>query len=489
MTMRLSDLLDGVRPLEVRGDPGVLVREVQEDSRRVAPGDLFVAIQGLRIDGGTFVSDAARRGAAAAIVGEGAAVVFPGTLVRVDDPVAALARVAANRFGRPADALTLVGVTGTNGKTTTTYLVESILARAGRAVGVMGTVNYRYAGRTLPSRLTTPTPLELHRVLADMRDAGIETAVLEVSSHALELGRVEGLAFRSAAFTNLTQDHLDLHGTMERYFEAKARLFDRHLAPGGKAVVCVDGEPGRALAARCAGALRVSTGDVPADVRGRTGRMAIDGMDVEIDSPAGSVALRSALIGEHNLQNLAVAAGVGCSLGVDAKTIVSGLAAVAAVPGRLERVPSRLPFAVLVDYAHTPDALERAIAALRPLCDAKLRVVFGCGGDRDRKKRPLMGEAVARGADVAYVTSDNPRSEEPGVIISMILDGTRRVGGATPFVLPDRREAIRAAVGGAAPGDVVLIAGKGHEDCQILGSERVHFDDREEALAALEALA
>jgi UDP-N-acetylmuramoyl-L-alanyl-D-glutamate--2,6-diaminopimelate ligase len=487
MTMRLQDLLAGVATLDVRGDAGAIVAEVRDDSRTVEPGDLFVAVPGLRVDGGTFVADAAQRGAACVVVEGDAPVPFAGTLVRVDHAAAALGRIAANRFGRPASALDLVGVTGTNGKTTTTYLVESVLARAGRSPGVIGTVAYRYAGRTLPSPYTTPTPLELHRLLASMREAGVDIVVMEVSSHALQLGRVEGLSFACAAFTNLTQDHLDLHGSMERYFEAKAALFERHLSPAGTAAICIDGPAGRSLASRCAGrVLRVSTlGD--ADVLGRTARAGLDGMDVTIETPRGTASLRTALVGDHNLQNLSVAAGVACALGVDAATIGAGLAAVPLVPGRLERVVSRQPFAVLVDYAHTPDALERAIAALRPLCAGRLRVVFGCGGDRDRGKRPRMGEAVARGADVAYVTSDNPRSEDPDAIIAGILDGVRAAGGAPAVVLPDRREAIRTAVRDASAGDVVLIAGKGHEDYQILRERRVHFDDREEARAALEA--
>jgi len=488
MSMRLKDLLHGVAILDVRGEPDVAVSEVRDDSRAVLPGDLFVAMSGLKADGRSFVAQAAERGAVAALVEGAGDAPFPGTLVRVADARLALARIAANRYGRPADSLTVVGVTGTNGKTTTTYLVESLLSRAGRSVGVVGTVNTRFAGRALPSLYTTPTPLHLHAVLAAMVEAAVSLAVLEVSSHALELGRVEGLSFRAAAFTNLTQDHLDLHGSMDRYFAAKARLFERHLAEDGTAVVCVDSDAGRTLAGRCRSrVLRVSTRDERADLRARARQLSIGGMDVAIETPVGAIDLRSSLIGEHNLENLAVAAGLGCALGIDVETIGPGLAALASVPGRLERIESPQPFAVLVDYAHTPDALDRAIAALRPLCQSRLRVVFGCGGDRDRKKRPLMGEAVARGADLAYVTSDNPRSEAPDAIIAMVLDGMRAVAGAAPpRTIPDRRQAIRAAVADASPGDIVLIAGKGHETTQILGEKRIHFDDREEARAALE---
>jgi UDP-N-acetylmuramyl-tripeptide synthetase len=487
MTMRLCDLLSGVPSIEARGSLEVEIAEVRDDSRAVGPGDLFVALTGLRADGRDYISDAVARGARAVLVGPGEAPSFAGTLVRVGDATSALARVAANRFGRPAEALRLVGVTGTNGKTTTTYLVESVLRRAGRSVGVVGTVDYRFAGRTSPSPYTTPTPLVLHRVLSEMRQAGADTAVLEVSSHALELGRVDGLSFLAAAFTNLTQDHLDLHGSMERYFDAKARLFLRHLSPEGAAVVCVDGEPGQELAKRCRGrVLRVSARGAEADVRARPLRTTLAGMEVAIAMPAGAIELRSPLVGEHNVENLAVAAGVGVALGIDAQTLATGLAAVDVVPGRLERIPGPESFAVLVDYAHTPDALARVLAALRPLCESRLRVVFGCGGDRDRTKRPLMGEAVARQADVAYVTSDNPRSEDPRAIIAMILEGARGVPGAAPVVIPDRRAAIRAAVRDAGPGDIVLIAGKGHENYQVIGAKRVHFDDREEVRAALE---
>jgi len=493
MTMLLKELLREVPTLEARGSLDVEISEVRDDSRTVESGDLFVALPGLRVDGRTFIQQAIERGAAAVLhAGDLAEAQTRGaaTTIRVADASSALAGIAANRYGRPSASMTLVGVTGTNGKTTTTYLVESVLRRAQRPPGVVGTVDYRFAGRVSPSPFTTPTPLLLHRVMADMRDAGVEVVVIEVSSHALELGRVHGLAFRVAAFTNLTQDHLDLHGSMERYLSAKARLFEQHTSQDGVAVICVDTDSGRALTRRArARVLTVSASTRDADVSARASNVTIEGMDVAIETPTGSIGLRSHLIGDHNLQNLAVAAAIAHALEIDEPTIASGLASVHAVPGRLERVASAAPFAVLVDYAHTPDALHRAIATLRPLCASSLRVVFGCGGDRDRNKRTLMGEAVARGADVAYVTSDNPRTEDPQAIIAMILEGVSAVEGVSPRVIPDRRQAIRTAVADAGPGDVVLIAGKGHENYQILGEKRIHFDDREEARSALEARA
>jgi UDP-N-acetylmuramoyl-L-alanyl-D-glutamate--2,6-diaminopimelate ligase len=496
--MRLKALLSGVAtPGE---DPEIA--EVRDDSRAVQAGDLFVAVHGQTVDGHDYLEDAGKQGAAAALVEIPVArETFGGVQVIVPSTQRALGRVAANRYGRPGDAMTLVGITGTNGKTTTTFLAEALATAAGGVPGVLGTVTYRYPGVSRPAPFTTPTPLELHATLAAMRDAGCTHVAMECSSHALALDRLEGLRFRVAAFTNLTQDHLDFHGTMEAYRDAKAKLFAEHLADDGVGVVLIDhpygGVMGRAAGTR---ALTVSTREeLPADVWLHHWTQDIGGIVAEFETPRGTVALRSPLIGRFNLENLAVAVGIGVGLGMDPPAIISALGAVNGVPGRVERVPAAdaRGFGVFVDYAHTPDALERVMAALRPLTRGRLIVVFGCGGARDRTKRPLMGRAVARDADVAIVTSDNPRTEEPRSILEMILEGVKAEPSpaleapelaSAPrgwWAAVDRREAIAAAMSAAKKGDVVLIAGKGHEDYQILGKTKHPFDDRIEAANAL----
>lgn len=491
----LSDLTE-LHPAEA----GLVITRVTDDSRQVEPGTLFVAVRGLTVDGHDFCAAAADRGATAIVAERALHLAVP--CVVVEDSTRALALCAARLCGEPARRLRLIGVTGTNGKTTTTYLIEAILASAGLKPGVVGTVGYRYAGLVEKAPFTTPTPLLLHQLLGRMVEAGCTDAVMEVSSHALQLGRVHGLDFSVAAFTHLTQDHLDLHGSMEAYLQAKLLLFRRHMRPGGTAVVHLDGKgASRVLEALSdrpdVRILRCSAvdGERDAEVGLHGIRHSIDGLTGTLRLGTREVELRSRLLGAYNAENLVVAAGCGHAAGLSDEDIVRGIAEQTGVPGRLERVDGGRDFAVLVDYAHTPDALERAIGVLRALCKGRLVVVFGCGGDRDRGKRPLMGAAVARGADLAVVTSDNPRTEEPGSIISMILDGMQN--GILPnvkdlnvergyLVQPDRRLAIEAAVRAARPNDIVLIAGKGHEDYQILGRERIHFDDREQARAALE---
>jgi len=395
--------------------------------------------------------------------------------------------LAARMAGLPAEKLTLVGITGTNGKTTTTYLVESMLAAAGDSPGVVGTVSYRYGGRETPAPYTTPTPLLLHGVLAEMVDAGCSHAVLEVSSAALSMDRMAAVQVKVAAFTNLTQDHLDIHGTMDAYRDAKALLMARHLRADGVAVVNVDDPTAEHMAA-AAGERRVirvsARADADADVRVISADSTIAGITAVIQTPRGELELRStSLLGAYNIANMAMATAIGEALALPHEAIRRGIAEMKGVPGRVERVTNRAGLDILVDYAHTPDALANALSALRPLTRRRLICVFGCGGDRDASKRPLMGAAVSRHADLPVVTSDNPRSEDPRSIIDMILPAVP----APFFVDPDRRTAICAAVAEAVPGDVVLIAGKGHEDYQVLGTRKVHFDDREEAAAAADA--
>jgi UDP-N-acetylmuramyl-tripeptide synthetase len=389
--------------------------------------------------------------------------------------------------------MTMVAITGTNGKTTSTFLVEALVRAAGGVPGVLGTVTYRFGSVVREAPFTTPTPLVLHRTLAEMRDAGVTHVAMEASSHALALGRLDGVRFRVAAFTNLTQDHLDFHGTMQAYAESKAALFREHLTRDGVGVVNMDTEWGAFMLQEVRGrALAVSTSGVP-DILLMRSKHTVDGIDAEFMTPIGAVRVRSPLIGAFNLENLAVGVGIGVGLGMKGDEITRGLGSVRGVPGRVERVPDDLGpghgFGVFVDYAHTPDALERVMAALRPLARGRLIVVFGCGGDRDKSKRPKMGRAVARDADLPIVTSDNPRTEDPRAIVDMILDGVREVRQDGFVVEIDRRRAIGAAIEAARPGDIVLIAGKGHEDYQIVGKEKLHFDDREEAAAALAKLA
>jgi UDP-N-acetylmuramoyl-L-alanyl-D-glutamate--2,6-diaminopimelate ligase len=470
----------------------------------VAPGDAFFALRGAQVDGHAFLGQALELGASALFVEEiptDLALGGRAAAVVVRDTRRALAPVARQFFGAPADELMLVGVTGTNGKTSTTYLAESILAAAGRRVGVIGTVEVRYAGERQRAINTTPESLDLQRTLRDMRTRGVDTAVMEVSSHGLELGRVAGCRFRIAAFTNLTQDHLDFHGDMRGYLGSKLRLFREHLDPQGAAVVNLDDPAAgdfvaaaRERGARCIGVAR----------RDRAGaQVVLEGADVRLDGtrarlrlPGGAVDLELPLVGDFNLENLLVASGIAVAAGVPADALARGVAACPQVPGRVERVTADAAApTVLVDYAHTPDAVDKLLATLRPLARGRLIAVFGCGGDRDRAKRPLMAEAVARRADRVVVTSDNPRSEDPERILDDVEKGLaplRRVGaealdGAERAYarIADRRLAIAAAIRIARPEDTVVIAGKGHEDYQIIGRERLPFSDLLEARRAL----
>ena len=494
---------------DVREEWGPVDRQVQGlacDSRRVRAGSVFFALPGQHADGHDFVDDAVQRGAAAVVVERPVALPPETACVRVSNARRAMAHAAAVFFDHPSRSLVLVGVTGTNGKTTVTYLLEAILGAAGRACGVIGTISRRYGGRERAAALTTPESLEIEELLAEMAGAGVGFVAMEVSSHALDLDRAHGLDFDAAVFTNLSRDHLDYHGDMESYFRSKARLFTECLRASVKerpvAVVNADDPRGLELArlTRDAGLAALTCGrgsrwDVhpvrlDSDVDGLRGTLACGGQEIEFASP---------LMGEINLENILAAAGTAWALGAAPDAIGAGLARLERVPGRLERVSNGLGVTLVVDYAHTPDALGKVIHALRPLTRGRLITVFGCGGDRDPGKRPLMGEIAARASDAVVVTSDNPRGEEPLAIIRGIEDGVRRGGmrragaGRTRRgyrVEPDRRAAIRRGLSLADPGDVLLVAGKGHEDYQILGERRIHFDDREvlrEEAAGLEA--
>jgi len=487
--MTLGNLIDPLAgPLagaRVIGDAGVVVRAVRSDSRAVEPGDVYVAVRGIRADGHAFVAAAIERGAAAVVVERQLDVAVPQVIV--PNGAVALGVLIGRSLGDPAKAMTLVGITGTNGKTTTTYLVESILAAAGARPGVIGTVEYRWGGngpdrKTIEAPYTTPTPQVLHETFAAMRAAGCTHVVMEVSSAALAMDRLAAVNFAVAAFSNLTQDHLDVHGTMAAYRDAKRRLFADHLA-GGTAVVNVDDPEGDGMGRAALGrVLRVSAQGSAADLRITEHQSTVRGITARIATPRGELALSAPpLIGHYNVANLALAVGIAEALGLPHEVIARGIAELPGVPGRVERVPNAADLDIFVDYAHTPDALHNVLSALRPLTKRRLICVFGCGGDRDPTKRPKMGAEVAALADLAVVTSDNPRTEDPRAIIDQILAGVPR-----PFAVDaDRARAIRAAIDEAVPGDVVVIAGKGHEDYQIIGTTKHHFDDREQAAAAV----
>jgi UDP-N-acetylmuramoyl-L-alanyl-D-glutamate--2,6-diaminopimelate ligase len=500
----LSHLLDGVAGAQiVVGDARLKIREVCDDSRRVGPGDLFVAVPGSKVDGSRFVDDAVAKGATV-VVGEApelqTQLAGKAAFVLVPSARHALGVIAANRF-QAAPALCLSAVTGTNGKTTTTYLVESVLLAAGRKPGVIGTVGYRFGGRQKEASLTTPGALELHGLLAEMKQSGASDVVMEASSIALEQGRLAGCRYRVAALTNVTQDHLDYHGTMERYFAAKAILF-RELLPSqtGTSVLFADDQHGLAMRKEVRGpVLTLSRGERGADVVVLEQTLGADGIRLRLGTPAGDLDIVSPLVGDFNVANILTAVGIGLGHGLPPSAIAAGCARLHGVPGRLETVPNEAGVLCVVDYAHTPDALERALDVLRPLTKGRLICLFGCGGDRDRGKRPLMGHAAASRADLAIVTSDNPRTEQPESIIDMILEGVRQAGKpertlaeliegqAGYHVEVDRAKAISQAVALARLGDTVLLAGKGHEDYQIIGTQKAHFDDREIASAAFAA--
>ena len=469
------------------GDADTTVTDVRHDSREVRPGELYVARSGSRSDGVDFCSDAVARGAAAVITGR-TTNSSPPVVARIEvtDPAAALAVAAETVHGRPSGALDVVGVTGTNGKTTVAWLLQKTLERAGESAARIGTLGYSFDGVETDGKLTTPESDDVSRYARQVLERGGRYLVMEASSHALVQRRVEGLKFSVALFTNLTQDHLDFHGTMEAYGEAKRRLFVE-LAPKA-AVINVDDAFGAVLAAETVAkrVLRVSRSpDSHAEVRPVDLTADARGMRGSISLPSGRIAIETRLVGEHNLDNILLVLGAAEALGIDLKCFANALGDVAAAPGRLERCDGTGDdIVVLVDYCHTPDALVRALGAVRELTTGQVHCVFGCGGDRDSGKRPLMGAAVGRFADFAYLTNDNPRNEEPSAIAADVEPAL--VAANIPYVVElDRARAIEKAVTMANAGDVVLVAGKGHETYQILGPRTIHFDDREECRRAL----
>ncbi len=498
--MKLGELLTVLKSKAALPPEGLdrEVLDIAHDSRKVRPGSLFVAVRGFHSDGHQFIPQAMQQGAAAIVAEEShnEAVTRETPLIVVDDSRKALALLATVFYGHPSQKLTLVGITGTNGKTTTTYLIKSIIEAAGRKAGLIGTIDYRVGDKIYPAPNTTPESLDIQRFLAEMVGLGVDYCVMEVSSHALALGRTVGCEFAAAGFTNLTQDHLDFHESMGAYFRAKLLLF-AGLSPDASAVINIDD----ARAPEIFGATRakvLTTGfSERADIRpsGSIGH-GIRGLSFLVATPSGTISVDSPLVGSHNIYNILSAIGIGTALGFAGGTIARGISAVQAVPGRMEKVDEGQSFGLVVDYAHTEDALIRLLEAVREITAGKVITVFGCGGDRDRTKRPRMGTAAVTGSDIVIVTSDNPRTEDPLAIIDEIEKGMGGAGvrmparnlmspaapGKTPYcVIPDRHEAVATAINMASRGDVVVLAGKGHEDYQIIGDRKIHFDDREVA--------
>jgi UDP-N-acetylmuramoyl-L-alanyl-D-glutamate--2,6-diaminopimelate ligase len=477
--VRLAKLLRGIEAQAAPELSDLEILEIAYDSRKVSPGTLFVAIRGEKTDGNKFVDDAVA-GGAAAIVSEQPrpqtlALDFP--WIQVGDARKALAISAANYYGRPAEVLKLIGVTGTNGKTTTSYLVDSILRATGSEVGLLGTIGHRLVRENIPAPNTTPESLDLQSYLARIVQAGGTHAVLEASSHALDLDRLWGCPFAVAIFTNLTRDHLDYHKTFEEYFAAKRKLFEgTGAAAPGVGVINRDDEYGQKLA----GLAKQTTTyglDAGADVTTRKPQMTLSGIEFTAETPVGKIEIRSKLVGRPNVYNILAATATGVALGLPAKVISAGIAQLEAVPGRFQRIDAGQPFLVVVDFAHSDDALRNLLATARELnSTGRIITLFGCGGDRDRTKRPLMGEAAGRASDIVVLTSDNPRSEDPLLIINDVIVGAQRTN-AKLIVEPDRQKALEMALDAARAGDIVLIAGKGHETYQILRDRTIEFDD------------
>lgn len=486
--MLLQDLMRAIPGTSARGDTRVEIRGLCCDSRQAAPGFLFVALRGARDDGNRYVGDALARGAVALASEQEPEAPEGIPRLKVADARSFLAEAARIFYGDPAARMKLAAVTGTNGKTTTAWLIDSIFRQAGLRSCLAGTLGMRTGANLHPSSFTTPEACELARFLRTALDEGCTHGALEVSSHALASRRVFGMKFHAAAFSNLTPEHLDFHGDMDSYYAAKRLLFTGAGRNGVEvAAINADDPYGRRLIgeAECR-VLRYGI-EQPAEVRLLRAAKRADGSDIAAATPAGDIALRTHLIGTPNIYNVLAAIAVALSFGIDTAAIRSGIEAVAAIPGRLELVSAGQDFTVLVDYAHTPDALAKLLETVAELPHRRIITVFGCGGDRDRRKRPLMGEIAGRLSDQVIATSDNPRSEDPLAILAEIEPGLRRAGAAYR-IEPDRRRAITLAVSMARRGDAVVIAGKGHEDYQIVGTQVLPFDDRAVARAALARL-
>lgn len=487
--MQLSELAEQLVLSHVEGNGNIEIKGIQIDSRKVDAGDLFICLRGFTVDGHTFARQAVERGAVALVVEERQRVNVPQLIV--PDTRRAMAMLSSYFYGNPSESLHLIGVTGTNGKTTTTHLIHHILTEWGKTAGLIGTIHMRVGKRTVEMKNTTPEALDLQRYLYEMVSEGTEYAAMEVSSHALDLGRVRGCRFRTAVFTNLTQDHLDYHGTMDRYREAKSLLFSQlgnSYAPDAPsfAVLNADDENSAYFAQRTAAQVVTYGIDRPADVQAK--RVVIDqrGTSFDVETFQGNLRLTLQLVGKFSVYNALAALTVCLLEGVPLDVIQKSLESVTGVSGRFERVDAGQDFTVLVDYAHTPDSLENVLQTVKEFAAGRIFCVVGCGGDRDRTKRPIMAQIAVQYSDLAVLTSDNPRTEDPARILNDMVDGIQDADRDRYTVISDRREAIHYAVGKAKAKDIVLIAGKGHETYQEINGKRYNFDDREVAREALQ---
>ena len=499
--MKLGQLLNGIPAYHLSGDPEQEIQGLAYDSREVKPGYLFVALKGHRQNGHDYLRNAVQNGAVALVMEDLQEMKNDVAAVKVHNSREALSKMASQFYGHPFKGINMIGITGTNGKTTTSYLLESILSSAGARPGVIGTINYRFMGKTHPAPVTTPESLDLMRLLREMADGSATDVILEVSSHALHQKRTGDCQFRVAIFTNFSRDHLDYHKTLEEYFQAKSLLFrglkKSESAGGTSAIINTDDPKGEEL-------IRFTEADVITYGFGKKSQVRADsfsadktGTRAKLITPIGEKEIQSTLIGKINIYNILAASAAAISLDVDLNTVAEGIERLGAVPGRLELVPNGRGLMIVVDYAHTPDALLKALATLSPLAKGRLITVFGCGGDRDKGKRYEMGLIAGENSDVVFATSDNPRSEDPDSIIEQIEEGIQKSGlkkelwssgpqsmGKGYFIEVDRQKAISNAISMANEKDLVLIAGKGHEDYQIVGGEIRYFDDRKEAASA-----
>jgi len=505
--LKLSELIQGVEVLQSEGALSREVSSVCYDSRWCAKDSLFVAIPGLKLDGHRFVPQALKQGSRFILCERPVDAPAGVTVLRVKDSRAALGIIGKNFFRNPSSALCLIGVTGTNGKTTITYLLESVFRQAGYSPGVIGTINYRYGSKVREAAHTTPESFDLQGMLREMLDSGVSHVVMEVSSHALDQKRVDDCEFDAGIFTNLSQDHLDYHQTLEAYFQAKRRFFSEVLGRkvgGRKQAMIINGDDpyGRRILHEMPPSQALSFGLEGSCDIGATGfSFSLEGIEARIRTPRDTFPVKAPLVGRYNLYNILAAAAAAHALAIEYRAVQAGLLNLGTIPGRLEKVSVAGEPAVFVDYAHTEDALKKVIENLLPFKKARLITVFGCGGDRDRGKRPLMGRAVVTRSDLSILTSDNPRTEDPLTILRQIEEGVEKEGltkyairdvrkgfSAKGYVvIPDRREAIREAIELADPEDIVLVAGKGHETYQIIGTEKFPFDDRDECREALKA--
>lgn len=484
--MILRDIVRGIDILRSYGYDELEISGISFDSQLIQEGFLFVALKGDKTDGHKYIESAVKNGAKALIVEKAPDAVYPGvSVIEVADSRTSLAAAAANFYGHPTKELSLVGVTGTNGKTTVTYLLESIWKYESKKAGVIGTIDYRFGGKKFDAPMTTPESLDLMRMFRDMREYGTDYVAMEVSSHAIDRNRVLQCHFDAAVFTNLTQDHLDYHGTLENYLDAKKKLFTELLDFSEKknkfSIINIDDPSGVEIAKEAPGELvtySITNGSASVSVEERN--ITDQGIRAVVNTPFGTVKIQSQLFGEHNLSNMLAAVSAALALGSPIESVEGAVSGFTTVPGRLERVENPFGFQILVDYAHTPDALRNVLLAVRPLTGGRVILVFGCGGDRDRTKRPKMGAIGRELSDILIVTSDNPRTESPEGILDDIEVGVLE-GKADhkPYLrITDRKEAIKQAISMARESDTVLIAGKGHEDYQILGTTKYPFDDR-----------